>query len=119
HDRPDSALLDTDRGPVGLVALHAPAGAMHPVHNPAPGTVAHTLKPPMPQMRWNWDPAAPGGRGPAHARLGHRPHRADAAARRRLCRHRPRAGPPSPTPLTPAAPGTYPRHHPAPDDLGT
>jgi hypothetical protein len=100
YEGPGGVVLVADRGAVGMVAVHAPADALQPVHthNAAPGSVG-TREPHVPQVRGNRDVGAPWGRGPANARLGHRPHRAAAAARR-IHHGKPRAGPASPSPLT-------------------
>jgi hypothetical protein len=107
YGRPGAVVLAADRCPAGMVIVHAPADALHPVHRhgAAPETDARTRKRHVPQMRRNLDPGASGGRGPAHARLGHRPHRAAAAAAGHAPRrNRPRARPASPSPHGPIDP---------------
>jgi hypothetical protein len=93
YDRPCCGLLPSDFSPVGGVAVLSPAGTMHQVHrrDASLWIVPDWLVRIVPQVPGNRMAGAPRGGSPARDRLGHRPDRKAAAARRT----RGRNGPPA------------------------
>jgi hypothetical protein len=104
YERPCCGFLASDCSPVGVVAVLSPAGTMHQVHrrNASLQVVPDWLVRVVPQVPGNRMAGAPRGGGPARARLGHRPSRKAAAARRTRGRNGPRASAASLSPLTPS-----------------
>ena len=93
YDRPRCGLLPGDCSPVGVVAVLSPADTMRQVHgrDASLWVVPDWLVRVVPLVRGNRMAGAPRGGDPAHARLGHRPNRKAAAARRTRGRNGPRA----------------------------
>jgi len=93
YDRPRCGLLPGDCSPVGVVAVLSPADTMRQVHgrDASLWVVPDWLVRVVPLVRGNRMAGAPRRGDPAHARLGHRPNRKAAAARRTRGRNGPRA----------------------------
>jgi hypothetical protein len=104
YKRPCCGFIANDCSPVGVVAVLSPAGTMHQVHrrNASLQVVPDWLVRVVPQVPGNRMAGAPRGGSPARARLGHRPSRKAAAARRTRGRDGLRAAAASLSPLTPS-----------------